>query len=445
MKRTDPLIRIISAVCVFISVFFSTGLIDSFSANLTDSEQSEIDSLKKEQTELSEKIAENKEKLSALKDDINQQREYVNTLQAQIDAYQDQINSLNNSIAALERQKAGIQEKIDALTAEIDAIHLEIKHNELMQIDLQQEIEDTYTELEDRLCNLYMYGAASELELLFDSTDFKSFLITMELSASIAEHDKEIVDNLKLKIKEIDDLNAEHNRMIADLEDKQAEHQAEIDELDAKENDIVASRMEVERAQSDVTTLEREAQNYLDKLDKESDTYKSLVSQYEADMAAFEKRIDAIIAAAKKRTELAFVPSEGLIWPLQYSGTYISSGYGYRSDPATGSSRFHGGIDTCVSGGTYGKAVRAAANGTVLTASYMANGYGYYVLIDHGNGLYTLYGHNSSLAVSTGQTVKQGDVIAYAGDTGYATGAHVHFEVRVNGEKVNPLNYAQLP
>ncbi|MCH5199064.1 MAG: M23 family metallopeptidase, partial [Oscillospiraceae bacterium] len=168
--------------------------------------------------------------------------------------------------------------------------------------------------------------------------------------------------------------------------------------------------------------------------------------QYEADMAAFEKRIDAIIAAAKNRAGgITFTPSEGLIWPLQYKGTYISSGYGTRTDPGTGRQKYHGGIDTCVSGGTYGKSVVAAANGTVLTASYMANGYGYYVLIDHGNGLYTLYGHNSRLNVSTGQTVKQGDVIAYAGESGYAFGAHVHFEVRVNGNKVNPLSYAHLP
>lgn len=445
MKQNKTALRLISLLCVFVCVFFSTGTIEAFSANLTDSEQSEIDSYKSQQEELSKKIAENKEKLNELKGDMDRQQEYINTLQSQIDAYQDQINSLNNSINILEDQKAEIQDKIDKLTEEINSIHAEINHNELMQIDLQQEIEDTYTELKDRLCDIYMYGTYSELELIFDSTDFKSFLITLELTSDIAQHDQQIVDSLNDKIAEIDVLNAEHNRMIEEIEDKQAEHQAEIDELDVKENDIVASRMEVERAQSDVTTLERQAQSYLDQLDHESATYKALVNQYEADMAAFEKRIDAIIAAAKKRTEYSFVPSEGLIWPLQYSGTYISSGYGTRTDPATGKQTYHGGIDTCVSGGTYGKSVRAAANGTVLTASYMANGYGYYILLDHGNGLFTLYGHNSQLLVSTGQTVSQGDVIAYAGASGYVTGAHVHFEVRLNGNKVNPLNYAHLP
>ncbi|MCH5199195.1 MAG: hypothetical protein J1E34_09860, partial [Oscillospiraceae bacterium] len=280
MKQTDIPVKLISLFCVFICVFFTTGLAQSIAADLTDSEQSQIDSYKAQQDELSKKIAENKEKLNELKDDIERQQEYVNTLQSQIDAYQDQINSLNNSIAVLENQKAGIQAKIDKLVEEIDGIHTEINHNELMQIDLQQEIEDTYLELENRLCDIYMYGNYSELEMLFDSTDFKSFLITLELSSSIAKHDKEIVDDLNVKIDEIDELNAEHNKMIEELEAKQAEHQGEIDVLDEKEKDIIASRMEVERAQSDVTTLERQAQNYLDQLDHESATYKALVNQY---------------------------------------------------------------------------------------------------------------------------------------------------------------------
>ncbi len=99
----------------------------------------------------------------------------------------------------------------------------------------------------------------------------------------------------------------------------------------------------------------------------------------------------------------------------------------------------------CVSGGTYGKNISAAANGVVLTAAYNSSGYGYYVLLDHGNGLYTLYGHNSQLLVSTGQTVSQGQTIAKAGSTGYSTGPHCHFEVRYQGNKTNPMGYISLP
>ena len=91
-----------------------------------------------------------------------------------------------------------------------------------------------------------------------------------------------------------------------------------------------------------------------------------------------------------------------------------------------------------------GKAVRASADGTVIISTWH-NSYGYYVGVDHGNGIVTIYAHNSSLNVSVGQKVKQGDIVAYAGSTGYSTGAHCHFEVRVNGTKVNPTGYAKLP
>ena len=133
-----------------------------------------------------------------------------------------------------------------------------------------------------------------------------------------------------------------------------------------------------------------------------------------------------------------------LQWPLHYSGCYISSGMVGRTNPVTGKSETHGGIDICVSGGSYGKAISAAASGTVITASYHYS-YGNYVMIDHGNGLATLYAHCSSLAVGSGQSVSAGQTIAYVGDTGYVSGPHLHFEVRVNGQRVNPLGYVSMP
>ena len=171
-----------------------------------------------------------------------------------------------------------------------------------------------------------------------------------------------------------------------------------------------------------------------------------MIEKMEADSEAFDEMIDDIIREAEARNvPKNFTPSGGLIWPLQYSDAYISSGYGERSGIGTAYSTFHGGVDTCCWSGTYGKSVSAAANGVVLTAAYNSSGYGYYILLDHGNGMYTLYGHNSELLVSVGETVTQGQIIARAGETGYAFGAHVHFEVRIDGEKVDPTDYAYLP
>ena len=440
--------KLFALLFVFLFIAFNTGLVQVFaSSNLTSDEQDKIDSYKSQQESLKTKIAENQEKMDALKDDIEQQESYVAALQTQIDNYQDQINLLNDSINVLEGQKGEIQAEIDSLSAQIDDLRGEINHNELQQIALQQEVDDIKDELKERLCNIYMYGKTSELELLLNSTDFKSFLITMELSSNIAKHDNQIVTDLKDKVKEFDVLNAQHNKLIEQIEEKQAEHQVQIDALDVKENDIKNSRADLQSSQDEILALQEEASKYLNELDRESSAYKALIAQYEADMEEFDAMIDDIIAEAEARRRAeesgySGNTSSGFIWPLQYSDAYISSGYGYRSDPATGVTKFHGGCDTCRWSGTYGASISASASGVVLTAAYMASGYGYYVLLDHGNGIYTLYGHNSQLLVSTGEHVSQGQTIAYAGATGYATGAHCHFEVRVNGTRVDPLGYA---
>jgi murein DD-endopeptidase MepM/ murein hydrolase activator NlpD len=134
------------------------------------------------------------------------------------------------------------------------------------------------------------------------------------------------------------------------------------------------------------------------------------------------------------------VSSKGYICPLQYPGTYISAGY-----PRYPSGGAHSGVDYCVSGGTMGKNVRAIAGGTVILVKSKTTSYGKHIMIDHGNGVTSLYAHGSALLVSEGQHVNQGDIIMLAGETGNATGPHVHLEIRINGTRVNPSNYVDLP
>ena len=160
---------------------------------------------------------------------------------------------------------------------------------------------------------------------------------------------------------------------------------------------------------------------------------------------AFDAMIESVIREAQTQyAAYPFTPSGNLIWPLQYGDAYVSSGYGYRTQGETGYSRFHGGVDSCCLSGTDGKDVSAAANGVVLAADYDPL-YGFYVLLDHGNGICTLYGHNSRLLVSAGETVSQGQVIAKAGSTGYSEGPHCHFEVWLDGQRTDPTQYVTQP
>ena len=438
-KKRRKLLCLILALLLFFSSLSGLG---ALATDLSQEQQQKIDAYKKEQEELDKKINESKEKLNALKDDLEQQQSYVDELQAQIDNYQGKIDALNAQIADLENQKDEIQVKIDALNDRIAEIEKQINHNKLTIIALDQEIEDVKTELQDRLCDLYVYGNASDLELLLASKDFASYLTIAQLKQSMAEHDSEMIATIKDNILQTQALNEEQNILIEEINVKKAEHQSEIDALDAKQAEIEVPKRELEGAQSEIMGLQNEAMHYLNQLDEQTDLYKNLVSKYQAEEKAFQAKIDAIIEEASRKNQTpSFTPSSGLIFPL--SGSYISSNFGYRNSLYAGGSTYHGGVDACCYSGTLGKPVMSAASGSVIYSGF--NGYGNCIIIDHGNGLVTLYGHLDSKIVSSGQTVNQGQVIGYAGNTygpgGYSTGPHLHFEVRVNGTKVNPLSY----
>ena len=450
IKRNKSKLSLLLSICLLMCILQPIV----YAVTLSSSEQSKIDSYKEQQEELNDKISSTKEKMESIKDDISKQEEYVTELNEQIDNYQSKINSLDEQIAELESEEAVYQEKIDELDTEIDGIEDDINHNELQQIDLQQEIEDANVELQERLRSVYVNGSATTVEMLLNADSFSTYLTMIELSSNMAKHDNELVETLTESIKQIDELTASHKEMITQLESKKDEQQAQIDALEVKKSEKVEAKNTLSTSQSEVRALQVEATNLLNSLDEQSAAYKSMVAKYESDIDAFDKKIDSIIAEATAKANAAktssssgsssttsnFTPKSGFIWPLQQSDAYISSGYGYRGDPGTGTYKLHGGVDTCCYSGTSGKAVSASADGTVIIATWHSS-YGYYVGIDHGNGYVTIYAHNSSLAVSAGQTVKQGQTIAYAGETGYAFGAHCHFEIRVNGTKVNPTSY----
>ena len=138
-------------------------------------------------------------------------------------------------------------------------------------------------------------------------------------------------------------------------------------------------------------------------------------------------------------SDVPFIGADGFCSPIGENWrNVVTSEFGYRKDPFSGKTKGHSGMDLAVPTGT---SVRAALPGTVTVSAYNRGGYGYYVMIDHGSGLATLYGHNSQLLARVGQTVEAGDVIALSGSTGRSTGPHLHFEVRINGERTNPRSY----
>ncbi len=442
--KTNILKKLLALVFCFYCIF---ALPVEIFATISKEDQNKIDEYERKQEELQEKIDAAQVEIDRLKVDIADKEAYAAKLAVQIDNYQSQIDVLNEQIDVLEAEKTSIQDIIDTLDTEIAGIEADIEKNQQDVAATETEITDIYGKLEDRLYESYVKGATSELELLFDfenNDNFATYLVVVEILNRRTDNDAELVDSLNDKILQLDILTEQYKSMIKEIEVKRDEHQIQVDKLNEKENTIIISRSKLEDAQNDVVVLQEEAYAYIRELDAQSATYKKLVESYEADIKAFENKIDDIINSASRGDGNIASKPGGFIWPLQYSDVYISSSYGYRYDPISGVYKLHGGTDTCCWSGTMGKAVRASASGTVIISTYHS-AYGYYVGIDHGDGIVTIYAHNSSLNVSVGQSVKQGDIVAYAGSTGYSTGAHCHFEVRVNNTKVNPTGYASLP
>ena len=391
-----------------------------------------------------EKIKAAEGKISSLKGDMSKTKDYITELDAQISDYEAQIQLLQTDIDAYQSDIDKLQSDIDAKNAQIKELNAEIEKNRKEIETLRAQIEEQKNELKAQVRSIYMSGETSSLEVLLCSEDFSDFLIKQQYVSSLADYEQSLIDSINATVKQINELNEQIQDQSDKIEAAKAEVAKQQAEVQEKQNVVKEQQSEVDSKQAIVESKRSDAKAQLNALTSSADKYQSSIDQYEKDIKALEAQIQQELSNKGSSGNGSLTGGGKLQWPLHYSGCYISSGMVGRTNPVTGRSETHGGIDICVSGGSYGKAISAAASGTVITASYHYS-YGNYVMIDHGNGLATLYAHCSSLAVGAGQSVSAGQTIAYVGDTGYVSGPHLHFEVRVNGSRVNPLNYVSMP
>lgn len=420
------------AVSVFVicAVCISTV---SFPVSAERDFQAEIDALE-------EKIEAANSKKEASEQSVSELKEQISLLQEQMDVYNDKITQLNSQIAEKDALIAQYQREADSLQAEIDAA-------EAKQAELEQEISATYDVLSERLRAAYMAGETSTLEILLSAKDFETFLTRLELIKRISDHDTALVADLQA---DIDDLNATKEKLDADKQavaEKQAAVQSERDAVAAARAEQKAALNTIASKQSSLEQKVKNLNNYIYQLDENSAEYKNEIARIEREKEEYDRKQSEGMENGSGSISNSGpsdypVSSKGMIRPLQYPNVVISAGwYGYPG---------HKGIDFTTAGATgntYGKEIRAAADGVVYSAE-MHSSWGYNVYINHGNGVYTRYAHCSKMLVSKGQTVKQGQVIAYVGNTGNVSpkptasnphaGAHLHFEVWVNGTRVNP-------
>lgn len=355
----------------------------------------------------------------------------------QLDQIQQQVNDQNTKkvnaetvISSVSEQLRQIEEQLRQASAELGgiqqqrvAVENDITINERQLQEAQKRLEGREAVFYKRVRDIYINGRLSYLDVVIGSKDFNDFANRLEVLRRIINSDINLINEIK---KERADIEArkqqlEANRVkLVEIEKAVIAKQSEIEQKKAERNEVL------QRAQNDRAT----AMQAIEELNASSAQVTALLKERQAARAAA-----AAAVATEQAQSYTWVQGSGQLgWPA--SGE-ITSPFGYRTHPIWGTTIYHAGIDIGVDEGV---PVHAADGGTVVWSGWMG-GYGYAVVIDHGNGLSTLYGHNSELVVSEGEAVGKGQVIAYAGSTGNSTGPHVHFEVRVNGDPVDPMGY----
>ena len=363
----------------------------------------------------------------------------------QLDSIQQQVNQQNAAkadaetvIGSVSEQLRQIEGQLRQATAELGtikeqrvAVENDITLNERQLAEAQKRLEGRESVFYKRVRDIYINGRLSYLDVVIGSKDFSDFANRLEVLKRIIDSDITLINEIKKERAEIEahkqKLEADRAKLV-ELEKAALAKQAEIEQKKAERNVVL------QKAQNDRAT----AMQAIEELNASSAQVSAMLKERQAARAAAAAAAVAAAAAQSSGGQGAsdnWVQGTGQLgWPV--SGE-ITSPYGYRVHPIWGTTIYHSGIDIGVDEGT---PVHAADGGVVVWSGWMG-GYGYAVVIDHGNGLSTLYGHNSELAVDEGQSVAKGQVISYAGSTGNSTGPHVHFEVRVNGDPVDPMGY----
>ena len=359
----------------------------------------------------------------------------------QLDSIQQQVNQQNAAkadaetvIGSVSEQLRQIEEQLRQATAELGtikeqrvAVENDITLNERQLAEAQKRLEGRESVFYKRVRDIYINGRLSYLDVVIGSKDFSDFANRLEVLKRIIDSDITLINEIKKERAEIEahkqKLEADRAKLV-ELEKAALAKQAEIEQKKAERNVVL------QKAQNDRAT----AMQAIEELNASSAQVSAMLKERQAARAAAAAATTAQSSGGQGASDNWVQGTGQLGWPV--SGE-ITSPYGYRVHPIWGTTIYHSGIDIGVDEGT---PVHAADGGVVVWSGWMG-GYGYAVVIDHGNGLSTLYGHNSELAVDEGQSVAKGQVISYAGSTGNSTGPHVHFEVRANGDPVDPMGY----
>ncbi len=342
------------------------------------------------------------QKLQDVSRQIETQQNNLSQTKQQEKSIMEQLQDLEQAMVIKEQQIKTLATEIESLEGDISRTEAEIKVSE-------EELQVQVDYLCERLIVMYEDGMdVSYLEVLFSATDIKDFLSRYDLLRYVVEQDMGLIDSIN-----------KHKRALdikkSDLEIQQGE---------------LISKREVQRSQrSELAAQSSQKKELLSSVRQEKNSYERALQELERT----SRELEAMIRASQSGEQLG---TGVYTWPTPGYGA-ITSPYGMRFHPILKTRKLHTGVDI---GAPSGAKIVAADTGKVILVGWQG-GYGQTIIIDHGAGMSTLYAHQSRFAVSSGQTVAKGQVIGYVGSTGWSTGPHLHFEVRINGNPTDPMSY----
>lgn len=363
---------------------------------------------------LADNVQEKKSQLNETKKNIENLKEKINDVKEKQENVEKEINNLNNKIESIQKNIQKVNQEIYITKKNIKTLNKEIQ-------ELQKQYEEQVDLFNQRIKVLYMNGPSSFIEVLFDSVNFSDFFARMDNIMAVMESDKQL---------------------LKEISDKKQNIKIKIEEVTRTEANLISMQKSYEEQKKELDDISKEQRKLYSKLENDKEYLEKTLKQEEAESKALEQQIQQLQAkqssnstpsrgnGATSKTGILKLSDIGYMPP-------ITSPFGMRYHPVLGYSAMHYGLDIAVPSGT---PIYAMADGQVIISDFVGS-YGNLVVIDHGNGVTSLYAHLSSRQVSVGQAVNKGQLVAISGNTGRSTGPHLHFEVRINGTPVDPAPY----
>ena len=350
----------------------------------------DLTELQEQSSQLTQAIDESNNRLQAVQDELSTNMQDLQELDNQIAQSQNELNNINTDINDLMKQITENEEKLNKTQAEFDKIQ-----------DL----------LDARIIKMYETPKFEFLQVILASKSATEFLSTYYAMKELAEYDKELLDTVRKQKEEIETT----KKILAE-----------------KKRQVVASKQTQQKKAQVLANTKTMRQYYISKLSTEEQELQAKIDDYNNQVETIEAEIKLM---ALNSVSADYIGG-ALTWPIPGYNT-ITSEFGMRVHPITGAYKLHTGTDI---GAPMGADFVAMGKGVVTKAS-MTPAYGNMVIIDHGGGVQTLYAHGSEILVQVGQEVEAGTPVLKVGSTGYSTGPHAHFEIRINGQPVNPMDY----